>query len=91
MKQLKHLDLSGTRVTDTSLKPLAALTSLEYLKLTSAPITDAGLKHLVGLTKLKHLNLIDTRVTSAGAEFIMKALPHCEVRRTVVRGSLLAP
>jgi hypothetical protein len=43
---LQRLRLGGDRVTDASLKPLAALKNLQTLRLVNTQVTDAGVKEL---------------------------------------------
>lgn len=56
-KQLKQLDLSGTRVTDETISPLRLCEKLESLTLSDTPITDAGLAELDTLKNLKSLKM----------------------------------
>ena len=60
------LSLSRADVTDSALKELAGLKSLQRLDLSVTQVTDAGLKELAGLTGLQTLNLDVTRITDAG-------------------------
>jgi hypothetical protein len=75
---LRGLNLSGTAVTDDSLKHLAGLTKLEYLSLGGTPITDAGLEHLRGLVHLKELQC-SKHVTDAGATKLKEVLPRTHI------------
>jgi len=80
LPDLRSLDLSDSRVTDTGLAGLAALTGLEELVLIGdIGVTDAGLAHLRGLTRLRKLDLRSTRVTPAGVARLRRALPHVEI------------
>ena len=54
------------RLTDSVLKELAGLKSLQALDLGGTKMTDAGLKELAGLKSLQALNLRHTQVTHAG-------------------------
>src|SRR5438105_7583550 len=45
-KHLKHLNLRGTKITDSTLEFLSGVSSLEWLDIGSAQITDTGLDHL---------------------------------------------
>jgi hypothetical protein len=65
------VDLHRTRVTDTDLELLQALTGVRTLNLYGTRVTDAGLKHVGGLNSLQTLYLNDTPVTDAG-------LPHLQ-------------
>ena len=67
---LKRLHVTGTGVTDASLKHLKALTKLEALGLTGTQVTDDGQEHLKVLTKLEVLGLAGTQITDAGLEHL---------------------
>lgn len=64
------LDLSRTKLTDASLKHIAALTNLAWLDLSHSPVTDAGLAHLGALKKLTRLDLNHTKVTDDGLKHL---------------------
>ena len=80
LKNLTHLDLSDTRVTDAGLG-LRELKNLTHLDLCSTPVTSAGLAHLKGLTNLSALNLYDTYFTGAGSEELQRASPGLTIYR----------
>ena len=65
-KPITSVDFTNTNVTDTGLKVLAGLKSLQTLYLGETQVTDAGLKELAGLKSLEALHLGETRVTDAG-------------------------
>ena len=72
------VDLRSTKVTDSDLRHLTELTSLEGVALGSANVTDAGLEHLKGLTNLKHLSFHKgTKFTDAGLAHL-KGLTNLE-------------
>jgi len=77
--QVVGVNLSGVRITDATLKPLALLPDLETLILNETDITDDGLKHLHSLRSLRTLFLRQTKVTDAGAADLQEALPECVV------------
>ena len=81
LKNLRSLDLAGTKVTDAGLKELAGLKSLSSLNLVGTPVTDAGLKELAALKNLHILNVNETQVTDAGEAELRKALPYCQIQR----------
>ena len=58
--------LVDRRLTNSVLKELAGLKSLQALDLEGTLVTDAGLKELAGLKSLQALNLRHTQVTHAG-------------------------
>jgi hypothetical protein len=72
--------LGATKVTDSDLKTLSALTHLEILDLSGTKVTNAGLKDLVTLRHLRWLNLRGTQVTDAGMRALRKALPSCRIQ-----------
>jgi hypothetical protein len=65
-KQLRILDVSYTKITDTGLKELQELKGLRTLNIAGNDITDAGLRDVQGFTELEELNLWSTKVTDAG-------------------------
>ncbi|CAO3610043.1 unnamed protein product [Cunninghamella echinulata] len=66
MVNLKHLNLSRTKVTDEGMYFLKGLNHLEELYLDSTDITDHGLLQLSGLSKLSTLSLSRTGITNEG-------------------------
>ncbi len=70
MKNLRHLTLIGTLVTDDSLKYLRDLTKLEELDLYGVKITDDGVEHLRKLTALRKLNLLGAQITDSSADIL---------------------
>ncbi len=68
LTNIRDLDLSGTKVTDSGLPSLKGMTKLEKLNLSGTRITDAGLVHLGGFANLAELHL-PSQITDAG-------LPH---------------
>ncbi len=77
--QVVGVNLSSVRITDTALKLVALLPSLEMLLLNGTDVTDQGLKHLHGLKSLKTLFLRQTKVTDAGVADLQEALPDCTI------------
>ena len=65
LTNLRDLDLTSTKITDTGLANLTGLTNLKTLGLLDTKVTDAGLVHLKGLNKLVSL-LLPAQVTDAG-------------------------
>lgn len=55
LKQLRSLHISGSKITDESLKVFGSLPLLEELSLQFNDFTDEGLKHLADLKRLKSL------------------------------------
>ena len=58
---LKHHDLSGTAINDSSLAVLRDLPALETLSLAGTRITDEGLAHLAHCHELRQVDLSWTR------------------------------
>jgi len=69
---LRWLDLSGTKVTDSGLGQLEGMPNLSRLHLERTAVTDAGLAHLAHLASLEFLDLYGTGVTDAGLERLQK-------------------
>jgi len=65
-KQLVWLNLSGKKISDTLLVPIAQLANLTRLQLDNTLITDQGLASLRSLSNLQYLNLVGTKVTGNG-------------------------
>jgi Leucine-rich repeat (LRR) protein len=65
-KQLVWLNLSGKKISDTLLTPIAQLINLTRLQLDNTLITDKGLASLRSLIDLQYLNLVGTKVTGNG-------------------------
>jgi hypothetical protein len=66
--RLEGINLSGTRVTDQTLREIGQLHQLQFLDLQNTRITDAGLSHIGRLKNLKQLCLIETDVVGPGLE-----------------------
>ncbi len=73
-----QLDLSGSKITDESLKTIGQMEKLVRLDLHNTPVSDAGLAHLKKLEHLRYLNLYGTQVTDAGLKNLngMKGLEN---------------
>ncbi len=82
LAQLADLDLGGTQVTDVGLKELKGL-PLTRLNLMDTRVSDAGLKELKALTRLTELDIRETRTTNAGVADLQRALPNCQIVRSV--------
>ncbi len=73
-KQLKRLNLRGTKITDTTLEHLANVATLESLDVGFAQITDVGLPHLASLPALRALTLGGNKLTDTGLQ-ALRQLP----------------
>lgn len=65
-RELRSLNLRGTKVTDAGLAHLAGMTRLESLDIGFALITDGGFDRLTPLTGLKSLSVGGNKITDAG-------------------------
>jgi len=76
-KQLVWLNLSGKKISDTLLTPIAQLINLTRLQLDNTLITDKALASLRLLIDLQYLNLVGTKVTGNGI-MQLKGLPKLQ-------------
>jgi len=77
---LEILGLQDSKIDETGLKNLAAVTSLKSLDLKqNQDVTDEGVRHLEALKNLQSLNLSLTGVTDQAVKYLQKALPQCEI------------
>jgi Leucine-rich repeat (LRR) protein len=67
-RHLARLNLRGTKITDTTLLHLNAVTSLVSLDIGYAQITDVGLDLLTSLTNLKELSIGGNKLTDIGLQ-----------------------
>ena len=67
-KKLKHLNLHGTKASDTALEHIAGIAGLETLNVGSTMMTDVGLERLTGLTNLKELTMGGNELGDAGLQ-----------------------
>src|SRR5258708_22379588 len=76
-KELKRLNLRGTRVSDGSLAIVGGLTQLEALDIAYTQFTDNGLDALVPLTQLKELAIGRNKLGKNALE-VLRLLPTLE-------------
>jgi len=62
IRQLKHLFLSFTKITEVG-KEIEQLSNLEFLDLSFTNVAEGGLEHIVQLPNLRSLNLAGTKVS----------------------------
>ena len=74
-KQLKRLNLHGTKAGDSALEHVAGLTSLESLDVGSTLMTDVGLERLALLTNLKELTIGGNELGDAGLQ-ALRQMPN---------------
>jgi internalin A len=67
-KQLKHLNLHGTKAGDSALEHIAGINALETLNVGSTLMTDVGLERLTMLTNLKQLTMGGNELGDAGLQ-----------------------
>ena len=70
---LEAIDLTGTRVTDASLRALAPCVGLRKITLSRCQISDAGLATLSAFPKLRILHLVECNVTDMGMKTLSTA------------------
>lgn len=74
-KNIASIRLSGTRISDKSLKWISALPNLSKLYLDNTLITDEGIALLKNTNELRYLNLVGTSITEKGLR-ALGSLPH---------------
>ncbi|MBI2685709.1 MAG: hypothetical protein HYX27_05295 [Acidobacteria bacterium] len=70
LKELEHLDLGRTRISNKGIVNLAPLVALRTLDLSYAEFDDAGLAKLSGLQALESINLDSTHISDVGVEIL---------------------
>jgi len=94
LKQLTHLQLNGTRITDVGVEEhLKDLTQLTHLVLGDTFVTDKGMAYLTNLKQLTHLGLgFMLGLTDIGIAYIsnFEQLTHLELGRTAISDAGLA-
>jgi hypothetical protein len=83
LSQLPNLTSLGlvTKLSDTSVSQVTALSQIERLTICGEEITDASVPHLVRLSKLEWLDLSDTSIDKLGpaAKELRRAFPTCMI------------
>jgi serine/threonine-protein kinase len=78
--KLERLNLSGTQITDQSLKTLSKIKTLQILYLNRCEgLTAAGIKYLGALKGLKELCLASPNVTEKDVQGLYRVLPNCAI------------
>jgi Leucine-rich repeat (LRR) protein len=80
-KQLKRLNLHGTKASDTALEHIAGINTLESLDVGSTLMTDVGLERLTSLTNLRELTMGGNELGDAGLQALrqMPALTYLDL------------
>lgn len=93
LKQLRWLDISGSKAEEDDLAGVAELTHLEVLRLSETQLGDTGLKTVGKLKDLRKLGLKTTRVTDAGLPALKGCdkLEHLELGFTSITDKGAAP
>jgi Leucine-rich repeat (LRR) protein len=76
-KNLKRLNVRGTRIFDGTLAIVSGLTQLEALDIAYTQVTDNGLDGLVPLTKLRELSIGRSKLNKNALE-VLRLLPTLE-------------
>lgn len=69
-RNLRKLNVRGTRIADDTLEIVGELRQIEWLDIANTGATDVGIDSLAPLTNLKHLGLGRTRISAAAAGII---------------------
>ncbi len=80
LSRLRHLDLSGTGITDRGLEVLQALPELETVALAWTMVTDAGVAHMSGCTRLSNVNLQGTSSGDGAIRALAGKARLCQLR-----------
>lgn len=74
-KNLKRLNVRGTKITDTTLEFVSTLPALEALDIGYAEVTDVGLDRLTSMTSLRELTIGGNKLTDVGVH-LLRQLPQ---------------
>jgi Leucine-rich repeat (LRR) protein len=80
-KQLKRLNLRGTRISDGTLELVSHMPGLEALDIAHTSVTDNGLDYLITLVNLKELSLGRGRLSNSSLEMLrmLPTLTHLDL------------
>jgi internalin A len=74
-KNLKRLNVHGSKISDTTLEHISGISTLESLNMGSAMVTDIGLERLTSLPNLKELTMGGNKLTDAGLQ-ALRQMPN---------------
>jgi hypothetical protein len=80
LSRLRHLDLSGTGITDHGLEVLRALPELETVSLAWTKVTDAGAAHLSRCDRLSNVSLQGTSCGDGALRALAGKAHVCQLR-----------
>jgi hypothetical protein len=80
LSRLRHLDLSGTSITDRGLEVLRALPQLETVSLAWTKVTDAGVANLSGCERLSNVDLQGTPSGDGALRALAGKARLCQLR-----------
>jgi hypothetical protein len=80
LSRLRHLDLSGTNVTDRALEVLGSLRQLETVSLAWTRVTDAGAAHLAKCSQLVGVDLLGTSTGDGSLQALAGKPRLCQLR-----------
>lgn len=80
-KQLKRLNVRGTRISDGTLEIVSGIIGLEALDIAHTPLTENGLDRLITLINLKELAMGGSRRSSGGLQVLrmLSTLTHLDL------------
>lgn len=81
MPSLRNLDLSHSRISETTLHQLMHLRQLEFLSLNGLSLSDADMKIVSQLRQLTSLSLVDAKVSAESLEQFRMLNPNCLIAR----------
>jgi len=79
LRNLKHLQLNGTKITVDGLSRLSRAHQLEVLTLNDTAITDRAVDALATMRSLKKLCLFNTNLSEAAVNALQSNLPGCQI------------
>jgi len=78
-KDLVHIDVSETSVTDAGMKSLLGMNKLEKLNVSETAVTDESIEVLIQLKSLKRLDISGTEISTEGISRLKASLKTVEI------------